>query len=141
LERRVVGDRSGLDSRGQHRAELSTGGKTALLSENRPDAKHFVVWDLPSGSEVFRLAPPSGMRFGRCTLSPDGKRLAVIAYEEGPKGAQSLRVYELPNGRMWTLGATEFNVYNVQFSADGNRIVLDQVGTTPQTRDHTLALF
>jgi RNA polymerase sigma factor (sigma-70 family) len=141
LERRQITDRRDADPTGQSHAQLSADGRTALIDEADGFGRRVTVWDVPSGKMILRPRPNKGRKFARPALAPDGKRLALIDLSDGPITTQVLRVYDLKTGQGKEVGNTEYNVYDIRFSADGTRVVLSQTSARPGVREDTLACF
>jgi RNA polymerase sigma factor (sigma-70 family) len=126
LGRRQLSDRTETDPTGQATAQLSADGKTVALNENVSHDIRVTVWDVESGKMLFRLAPAGGRSIGGCALAPDGKQLAVKEIADGRGHTDVLRVYDLETGRGKDLGSVEINVYDIRFTADGQRILASQ---------------
>ncbi len=139
LKQRQLTDRREVNPMGQARVHLSADGKTVGISENVGDRGRVTVWDIPSSKMIFRHAPKEGESIGQFSLSSDGKHLAVDERIDGPKGSQTLRVYDLKSGKMKELGSLEFNLYTIRFSRDGKRVFVTQTSSSDGAR--TFACF
>jgi RNA polymerase sigma factor (sigma-70 family) len=139
LERRLLTDGTDVDPVGQCHAQLTPDGKTAAIYDRSDGGRRVTVWDVPSGTKVFRRASTEGRSIGAHALSPDGKQLAAAETTDG--NTVTLQVYDLKTGRMKELGSLEFNVYDVRFTTNGKRVLVSQTSSKPGDREDTFAFF
>jgi RNA polymerase sigma factor (sigma-70 family) len=140
LERRQITDRGDADPVGQAYAHLSADGRVVAIKEPYDGNSRLTVWDVSSGKQIFRRTSTAKRRTGFGALSPDGKLLALVEYEEGGGYKNVLRIAHLNSGRIREIGSLELNVYDVYFSADGKRLVASQISATKDGGD-TLVYF
>lgn len=143
LERRQLGDRGDVFSRGWAHAWISADGKTVVFDDRRSGAiterLRLNVYDVASGKMIFRPTPGKGQYIVGYALSPDGKQLAVQVWTPGSDHSYSLRVYDLPGGLVKHLGPIEINVYDIRFTNDGKRVLVDQM--ISKTNAYTFTCF
>jgi RNA polymerase sigma factor (sigma-70 family) len=139
LERREITDRGDADPVGQATAQLSEDGTVVAIAEPYRGGRRVTVWDVANGERIFRRASTENRSLSFGSLSPDGRLLAFLEYENDPDYKQALRIFDVKTGRMREIGKVEYNVYGVRFSADGRRAVLSQ--TSSKNGDSTLACF
>ncbi|HZV07434.1 MAG TPA: sigma-70 family RNA polymerase sigma factor [Gemmataceae bacterium] len=140
LERRQLTKRGDVDPVGQARAHLSADGRIVAIDEPYEGQRRLTVWEVSSDKQVFQRNSTAKRRTGFGALSPDGKLLALIEYEEGGNDKNVLRVVQLDSGQIRNVGRLEYNVYHVYFSADGKRLVASQIAAT-KGGGHTLVCF
>ncbi|MBX9627271.1 MAG: WD40 repeat domain-containing protein, partial [Gemmataceae bacterium] len=128
LGQKQLTPRDDISTGSQAHARLSADGRTAAIQEWLGDEffarSRVSVWDVPAGKLLFRRASDAGTRVGLFALSPDGRRLAV---REDVGERTVLRAYDTATGAGKDVGELEYNVYDLQFSADGRRVVASQI--------------
>jgi WD40 repeat protein len=140
LERREITDRSDANPMGQSYARLSNDGKVVAIAEPYRGGRRVTVWDVDTGERIFRRTCTEQRQVGFGALSPDGRLLALLEYENNADYQQALRIFDLKTGRMREIGKVEYNVYRVHFSADGSRAVVSQT-SSKISGGSTLACF
>lgn len=131
LERRQITDRGDANPRGQSYSYLSNDGKVVAINEPYRGGARVTVWDVATGKRIFRRESTGKKRTAFGGLSPGGRLLALLEYENDPHSQQALRIVDLKSGRMRDIGLVDYNVYGTPFSADGKRIFVEQTSSEP----------
>jgi WD40 repeat protein len=144
LDRRQLTPRNDIDPKGQFSAKISANGKMAVIQERVKGMVRLTVCDIATGKILIRRKPDPDVRVGgnvltgNYALSPDGK---VLVVREDLDVRRILRAYDTSTGRGRDIGDLEINVSDIQFSADGKRVMVSQVAGTRGARKTYLACF
>jgi RNA polymerase sigma factor (sigma-70 family) len=124
LGHRQLTPRTDVFAGGQTSARLAEDGKVAAIFERTADGPRVTVWDVANSKVIFQRSAEKGVEVGNYALSPDGK---VLAVREDIGQRTVLRSYDTTTGLRGELGELEYNVYDMQFSGDGKRLVVSQI--------------
>lgn len=124
LGQRQLPSRLGISPMGQSSARLSADGKTAAISELAGNEYQVTMWDVPNAKVLFKRTSDKHVKVGGFALSPDGKVLA-LRLDIGERTV--LSSHNVATGKETQLGDLEFNVYDMQFSTDGAKLVLSEI--------------
>jgi WD40 repeat protein len=116
---------------------LSADGSVAVLKLDRGagTGSEAIAWTTADGRQVWRRANP-GETLGQVTLSADGGRIAVLAYN----GQHIVQVSDVRTGQRWTMPSIDL-VTEVRLTPDGKRVLVGAAATVRASDSRTWTCF